>query len=43
LGDEAVAPLYRMHLLAIHGWLLGTGTIIVNQINQVVRPKLKVH
>jgi NADH dehydrogenase len=32
-----------MHLLAIHGWLRGAATIIVNQINQIVRPKLKVH
>ena len=43
LARLAYLSLYRMHLLAIHGWLRGTGTIIVNQINQIVRPKLKVH
>ncbi|MEO0413226.1 MAG: NAD(P)/FAD-dependent oxidoreductase [Pseudomonadota bacterium] len=35
--------LYRMHLLAIHGWLRGTFMIIVAKVNQVVRPKLKFH
>jgi NADH dehydrogenase len=35
--------LYRMHLLAIHGWLKGTALILVGHVNQVVRPKLKLH
>jgi NADH dehydrogenase len=43
LARFAYLSLYRMHLLSIHGLLRGTGTIVVNQVNQVVRPKLKVH
>lgn len=35
--------LYRMHLLAIHGWLRGSFMIVVAQVNKVVRPKLKFH
>ena len=35
--------LYRMHLLAIHGWLRGLAFILMSQLNQVVRPKLKLH
>jgi len=35
--------LYRMHLLAIHGWFRGSMLIIVGQINQVIRPRLKLH
>lgn len=35
--------LYRMHLLAIHGWLRGLFMIAVGHVNQVVRPKLKLH
>jgi NADH dehydrogenase len=35
--------LYRMHLLAIHGWLKGIALILVGTVNRVVRPKLKLH
>ena len=35
--------LYRMHLLAIHGWLKGTALIVVGHVNRVVRPRLKLH
>ena len=35
--------LYRMHLLAIHGWLRGTALLLVGQVNQIIRPKLKLH
>ncbi|MGF1454081.1 MAG: NAD(P)/FAD-dependent oxidoreductase [Alphaproteobacteria bacterium] len=35
--------LYRMHLLAIHGWFRGLFLIVVGHVNQVVRPKLKLH
>lgn len=35
--------LYRMHLLAIHGWLKGMALIAVGHVNAVVRPKLKLH
>lgn len=35
--------LYRMHLLGIHGWLRGSFYIILSMINQVIRPRLKLH
>jgi NADH dehydrogenase len=35
--------LHRMHLLAIHGWIKGLALILVGHVNQVVRPKLKLH
>jgi NADH dehydrogenase len=35
--------LYRMHLLAIHGWFKGMALILVGTVNRVVRPKLKLH
>jgi NADH dehydrogenase len=35
--------LYRMHLVAIHGWLKGLILIFVGYVNAVVRPKLKFH
>ena len=35
--------LYRMHLLAIHGWLKGAVMILVGHVNQVVRPRMKLH
>jgi NADH dehydrogenase len=35
--------LYRLHLLAIHGWIKGMALILVGTVNRVVRPKLKLH
>ncbi|MDF2179444.1 NAD(P)/FAD-dependent oxidoreductase [Aliiglaciecola sp. CAU 1673] len=35
--------LYRMHQVAIHGWLRGMLMILVEKINHAVRPKLKLH
>ena len=35
--------LYRMHLMAIHGWLRGLGMIVTGHVNQITRPKLKLH
>jgi len=35
--------LYRMHLIAIHGWLKGLTLIAIGHVNQVIRPKLKLH
>ncbi|EAQ29603.1 NADH dehydrogenase [Erythrobacter sp. NAP1] len=35
--------LYRMHLIAIHGWLKGMGLIVIGRVNRIVRPKLKLH
>ena len=35
--------LYRMHLIAIHGWFRGALLIAIGRVNQVVRPRLKLH
>ena len=35
--------LYRMHLIAIHGWLRGVSLIAIGHVNAIVRPKLKLH
>lgn len=35
--------LYRMHLIAIHGWWRGAALIVIGHVNQIVRPKLKLH
>jgi NADH dehydrogenase len=35
--------LYRMHLLAIHGWMKGMALIVVGHVNKIVRPSLKLH
>ena len=35
--------LYQMHIIAIHGWLRGLALIVVGHVNQVVRPRLKLH
>ncbi len=35
--------LYRLHLLGIHGWLRGTGLMMIGRVNRVVRPRLKLH
>ena len=43
LARLAYNSLYRMHLLAIHGWFRGALLIVVNRINGIVRPRLKLH
>jgi len=43
LARFAYIGLYRMHLIAIHGWLRGLVVIAVSKVNNVVRPKLKLH
>jgi NADH dehydrogenase len=35
--------LYRMHLLAIHGWLRGAALILVGHVARILRPRLKLH
>jgi NADH dehydrogenase len=35
--------LYRLHLIAIHGWIKGSALIAVGHANRVVRPRLKLH
>jgi NADH dehydrogenase len=43
LARLVYASLYRMHLVAIHGWLKGLALIAVGQVNIVLRPRLKLH
>ena len=43
LARLVYTSLYRMHLLAIHGWAKGLSLLVVGHVNQVVRPKLKLH
>jgi len=43
LARFVYTSLYRMHLIAIHGWFKGLFLILVGHVNQVVRPKLKLH
>ena len=43
LARLVYASLYRMHLVAIHGWWKGASLVLVGHVNQVVRPKLKLH
>jgi NADH dehydrogenase len=43
LARMVYLSLYRMHLIGIHGWLKGLALIVVGHVNQVVRPRLKLH
>jgi NADH dehydrogenase len=43
LARMAYRSLYRMHILAIHGWIRGTALIVIGHVNQIVRPRLKLH
>jgi NADH dehydrogenase len=43
LARMAYRSLYRMHILAIHGWVRGLALIVIGHVNQIVRPRLKLH
>jgi NADH:ubiquinone reductase (H+-translocating) len=43
LARFVYVSLYRMHLMAIHGWLKGLAMIAWGHVNQIIRPKLKLH
>ena len=43
IARVAYISLYRMHLIGIHGWMKGLLLILIGHVNQVVRPKLKLH
>ena len=43
LARLVYVSLYQMHLMAIHGWLRGAALIVVGHVNQVLRPRLKLH
>lgn len=43
LARFVYVSLYRLHLIAIHGWLRGLVLIVIGHVNQVIRPRLKLH
>jgi NADH dehydrogenase len=43
LARLVYTSLYRMHLLAIHGWVKGTALMLVGRVNRIIRPRLKLH
>ncbi len=43
LARLVYTSLYRMHLLAIHGWLKGLALLMVGRVNRIIRPRLKLH
>jgi NADH dehydrogenase len=43
LARLVYASLYRLHLVAVHGWLKGLALILVGHVNRIVRPRLKLH
>jgi NADH dehydrogenase len=43
LARIVYVSLYRLHLIGIHGWLKACALILLGHVNQVVRPRLKLH
>jgi NADH dehydrogenase len=43
LARFVYTSLYRMHLIAIHGWLRGLTLIAIGRVNAIIRPRLKLH
>lgn len=43
LARMVYVSLYRMHLIAIHGWVRGLALVAVGHVNRVIRPRLKLH
>ena len=43
LARLAYMSLYRIHLMSVHGWVKGLAMIVVGHVNQVIRPRLKLH
>ena len=43
LARIAYLSLYRLHLLAIHGWARGVMMIALGHVNRIARPRLKLH
>jgi NADH dehydrogenase len=43
LARFVYTSLYRMHLIAIHGWLKGLALLAVGRVNRIIRPRLKLH
>lgn len=43
LARFVYVSLYQLHLIGIHGWLRGLAQIAIGHVNQVIRPRLKLH
>ena len=43
LARLAYLSLYRLHLIAIHGWARALALIAVGHVNRIARPRLKLH
>jgi NADH dehydrogenase len=43
LARFVYVSLYRMHLIAIHGWWKGVTMIALGHVNSIIRPRLKLH
>jgi NADH dehydrogenase len=43
LARFVYTSLYRMHLIAIHGWLKGIALLLIGRVNRIIRPRLKLH
>lgn len=43
LARFVYTSLYRMHLIAIHGWIKGSALILLGRVNAIIRPRLKLH
>jgi NADH dehydrogenase len=43
LARFVYVSLYRMHLIAIHGWFKGLAMIAGGHVNHIIRPRLKLH
>jgi NADH dehydrogenase len=43
LARLVYTSLYRIHLIAIHGWLKGMALLLVGRVNRIIRPRLKLH
>lgn len=43
LARWVYTSLYRMHLIAIHGWMKGLALLLVGRVNRIIRPRLKLH
>ncbi|MGX7896026.1 NAD(P)/FAD-dependent oxidoreductase [Tsuneonella sp. HG222] len=43
LARFVYSSLYRMHLIAIHGWAKGVALLLVGRVNRIIRPRLKLH
>lgn len=43
LARFVYVSLYRMHLIAIHGWWKGLTMIVLGHVNSIIRPRLKLH